>query len=54
MRREFAWPPGGFSRTFPSWETIDWSPVGALVGVADADGSKTQFCEHFFAAPKTK
>ena len=51
MRREFAWPPGGFSRTFPSWERLAWSPVGSLVGVDRPDGSKTQFCEDLFGAP---
>ena len=51
MRLEFAWPPGGFSRTFPSMERLAWSPVGSLVGVDRPDGSKTQFCEDLFGAP---
>ncbi len=51
MRPEFAWPPGGFSRTFPSWERLEWSPVGSLVGVDRPDGSRTPFCENLFGAP---
>lgn len=48
VRPEFAWPPGGFSRTFPSWETLEWAPVRALAGRDRIDGSPTSFCAQFF------